>query len=110
MDRGDVDMLDPDRLVQPLPSGKPGSAGLGTQDEQRHLDPGRIVRPVKRPFGSRARSVEDAEAAGERPAHQGRVIGTTLSVGGAGGRWNGRVSGSGIAVYHLQYEPCVPGS
>jgi hypothetical protein len=65
---------------------------------------------VEQPFGSRAQSVEDAEATGEDPADWDSVAGTTWISREARGCWKGRVSGGDIAVYHLQFCPGPAGS
>jgi hypothetical protein len=78
IDRGDIGMLDLRGPAQLLPSGGLASDGLGAQDHQGDLSPVGILRMVERPFGSRAQSVEDAEATSEDPADRDSVAGAIL--------------------------------
>jgi hypothetical protein len=103
IDRGNVRMLNLRRPAELLLCGGHSSDGLGAQDQQRNLNPGRILRMVERAFGSRAQSVEDPQATREDPADRDKVSGTTLIVRLARGRLKGRVSSGEIAVYHLQF-------
>jgi hypothetical protein len=78
IDRGDIGMLDLRGPVELLPFRGLACDGLGAQDHQRDLSPIGILRMVERPFGSRAQSVEDAEATSEDPADRDSVAGAIL--------------------------------
>ena len=96
-------MLDLRRPAELLPFGGLASDGLGAQHHQGDFNPVRILGMVERPFGSRAQSVEDAEATSEDPADRNRLAGTTWIDRDARRYWNGWVSGTDIAVYHVQF-------
>jgi hypothetical protein len=96
-------MLDLRRLVEPLPFGALGSDGLGAQDHHVDCEPVQVLRLIKRPLRSRARSTEDAYATSEDPAGRDRVAGTTLISREARGGWNVRVRGTVNAIYHRRF-------
>ena len=78
IDRGDVRMSDPaGEPEQPRP-GRLHTIGLGVQNEQHDRTAVQILRLVECALRSGAGSVGDAEAAGNDPADQANVAGTTV--------------------------------
>jgi hypothetical protein len=80
MDRGDIGVLDLERVAEALPQdGEPaGRGGRGAQEQDGDLDPGRVLGAVELAGRGVAQPLPDPDAGAQRPAHQGRLGTGTL--------------------------------